>query len=221
MFILGHMVFSYLLGRFVAHRLGLRSSPSLLLLSGAVPDYDLLFGWIGIRHHTITHSVVFWLPIVVVTFLLFGAKSVPYSVGVVQHFLLNDLLVGTVPLVYPISDSQIGLQLGMPSAIDTFLEVGVLALVLMYMLSNQDLRMILQPSRENWLAIIPLVTMVALSWIASGEAEFGPLIAFAFSRRALTAITIGHVVLGFLLAISFVAGLRALMPAAEETRTAD
>jgi len=207
MFLLGHMVMGYLLAKPVSKLVRENTSTYLLLLAGVIPDFDVLFPSL-IRHHTITHSIVYWIPVLLALGIIFRKRAVPIAIGIVQHFLVGDFLVGASPLLLPLSDIKVGLSLGMPSAADTIIELSVLVAVFAYAWANGDARNVIAGRRENILMIIPLVAMVGLSAFVTGETELVPLVTYGFSRRALSAITIGHIVLGAAMLIAVIQGLK-------------
>lgn len=178
----------------------------LALLSGILPDFDIYFQPY-IVHHTYTHSLVVIVPVVIVLTYFFGRLGFAFSVGILSH-LLGDFMVGTIPLLYPIlPNSDVGLNLGIPSLADTILEIGAFALVLVYAYLNGDYKPIVKPSRESLLLGIPLFAFVTLTLLFAGDRSI-PLAAFAFSRRALTVITVGHILLSGVLALGVLQGLR-------------
>ena len=178
----------------------------LALLSGILPDFDIYFQPYLV-HHTYTHSLIVVVPIAIVLTYFFGRLGFAFSIGILSH-LLGDSIVGTIPLLYPIlPNSDVGLNLGIPSLADTVLEVGAFALVLVYAYLNGDYKLVLKPSRESLLLVIPLFALVTLTLLFAGDRSI-PLAAFAFSRRALTVITLGHILLSGILGIGVLQGLR-------------
>src|SRR2546422_5799159 len=178
----------------------------LALLSGILPDFDIYFQPYLV-HPTYTHSLIVIIPVVLVLTYFFGRLGFAFSVGILSH-LLGDFMVGTVPLLYPFyPNSDVGLNLGIPSLADTVLEIGAFALVLVYAYWNGDYKLILKPSRESLLLGIPLFALVTLTLLFAGDRSI-PLAEFAFSRRALTVITLGHILLSGILALGAVQGFR-------------
>jgi hypothetical protein len=137
----------------------------------------------------------------------FGRLGFAFSIGILSH-LLGDFLVGTIPLLYPLlPNSEVGLNLGIPSLADTVLEIGAFTLVLVYAYRNGDYKLIVRPSRESLLLGIPLFALVTLTLLFAGDRSI-PLAEFAFSRRALTVITLGHILLSGILGLGVLQGLR-------------
>src|SRR5690242_16453954 len=206
MFLLGHSCWSYLFSKASGRKLNLNLPAYLALLSGILPDFDIYFQPYLV-HHTYTHSLVVIIPVVLVLTYFFGRLGLAFSVGILSH-LLGDSIVGTIPLLYPIlPDWDVGLNLGIPSLADTILELGAFALVLIYAYWNSGSKLVLKPSREGLLLAIPLFALVTLTLLFAGDRSI-PLTAFAFSRRALTVITLGHILLSGILALGVFQGLR-------------
>ena len=206
MFLLGHSCWSYLFSKATGRELNVNLPAYLALLSGILPDFDIYFQPYLV-HHTYTHSLVIVVPVILVLTYFFGRLGFAFSIGTLSH-LLGDFLVGTIPLLYPLlPNSDVGLNLGIPSLADTVLEIGAFALVLLYAYWNGDYKLILKPSRESLMLTIPLFALVTLTLLFAGDRSI-PLAEFAFSRRALTVITLGHILLSGILALGVLQGLR-------------
>jgi len=206
MFLLGHTCWSYLFSRATGRELNVSLPAYLALLSGILPDFDIYFQPY-IAHHTYTHSLLVVVPVAIVLTYFFGRLGFAFSVGILSH-LLGDSLVGTIPILYPLLPNyDVGLNLGIPGVADTILEIGAFALVLIYAYFNGDYKLVLKPSRESLLLGIPLFAFVTLTLLFAGDRSI-PLVAFAFSRRALTVITLGHILLSGILALGAVQGFR-------------
>jgi hypothetical protein len=206
MFLLGHSCWSYLFSKVTGRKLNLNLPAYLALLSGILPDFDIYFQPYLV-HHTYTHSLMVIVPIALVLTYFFGRLGLAFSIGILSH-LLGDSIVGTIPLLYPILPNwDVGLNLGIPSLADTILELGAFALVLIYAYWNSDSKLVLKPSREGLLLAIPLFALVTLTLLFAGDRSI-PLTEFAFSRRALTVITLGHILLSGILALGVFQGFR-------------
>src|SRR6266849_3004334 len=206
MFLLGHSCWSYLFSKATGRKLNVSLPAYLALLSGILPDFDIYFQPY-IVHHTYTHSLIVVVPVVIVLTYFFGRLGFAFSIGILSH-LLGDFLVGTIPILYPLlPNSDVGLNLGIPSLADTVLEIGAFALVLVYSYRNGDYKLVIKPSRESLLLGIPLFALVTLTLLFAGDRSI-PLAELAFSRRALTVITLGHILLSGILAMGVLQGLR-------------
>src|SRR3989475_10149654 len=206
MCLLGHDCWSYMFSKATGRRLKVNMPAYLALLAGILPDFDIYFQPYLV-HHTYTHSLMVIIPVVLVLTYFFGRLGFAFSVGILSH-LLGDFMVGTVPLLYPFyPNSDVGLNLGIPSLADTVLEIGAFGLVLVYAYRNGDYKLVLKPSRESLLLAIPLFALVTLTLLFAGDRSI-PLAEFAFSRRALTIITLGHILLSGILALGVLQGFR-------------
>lgn len=126
-----------------------------------LPDIDLLLGVFEIQHRTITHSVVFWSTAFIPVFVKYKRAAIPYFVGVLQHILLGDLVVGRTDLLRPIADLKLGLGLSLLSPLSLALEAAGLAMLLGIAYKAKE------PRRSSpilqLLVIIPLAAFVALA----------------------------------------------------------
>ncbi len=208
MFLLGHSCWSYLISKFTGRRLRADLPLYLALLSGVLPDFDIYFQPL-VKHHTITHSILFLGPVVVIVTYRYRRLGAAFSLGLLSH-LLTDSLVGTIPILYPVSGLVIGLDLGIPGLADTFLETGALVVAFLYALRNEDYKQFLHRQRESLPIIVPLVSIVTLSLLFAGDNNI-PLTSLAFSRKALTLITVGHIILLAVLALGVFQGVRAYL----------
>jgi hypothetical protein len=177
-------------------------------LGGVLPDFDIYFKPL-IQHHTYTHSLIILLPICAVLLIRFKGLGLAFSAGILSH-LVADSIVGTIPPLYPLSNFQFGIGLGLPSPVDTVLEVGALGLVLALSYLNGDYKLVVESQRESVYLVIPMVAIVTLTLLFAGDNNVS-LAAFAFSRKALTLITLGHAVLIGILGLGVVQGVRAVI----------
>ena len=207
MFLLGHSCWSYLFSKATGRKLNVNLPAYPALLSGILPDFDIYFQPYLV-HHTYTHSLIVIIPIVLVLTYFFGRLGFAFSIGILSH-LLGDFLVGTIPILYPFypNSFDVGLNLGIPSLADTALEIGAFGLVLVYAYRNGDYKLVLKPTRDSLLLAIPLFALVTLTLLFAGDRSI-PLAEFAFSRRALTVITVGHILLSGILALGVLQGFR-------------
>ncbi len=218
MFLLGHSCWSYLISKTAAQRLNVTLPVYLALLSGVLPDFDIYFVPL-IQHHTYTHSILTLGPLTVFLTLRYKQTGAALSTGILSH-LLTDMLVGDIPPLYPASTATIGLHLGIPSLADTILEVGALLLVVAYAYQNKDYQQFTKPNKEALPLAITLASIVTLTLLFAGDNNI-PLATLAFSRRALTLISLGHIFLAGALALGTIQGLRAyLTPETEPAKPA-
>jgi membrane-bound metal-dependent hydrolase YbcI (DUF457 family) len=180
----------------------------MALLAGVLPDFDIYFKPL-IQHHTYTHSLIILLPICAVLIIRFKGLGLIFSAGILSH-LVADSIVGTIPPLYPVSDFQLGISLGLPSPADTVLEAGALGLVMILAYVNRDYKLVTESHREGVYLAIPMISIVTLTLLFAGDNNVS-LAAFAFSRKALTLITLGHAALIGILGLGVLQGVRAVM----------
>jgi hypothetical protein len=180
----------------------------LVLMLGIAPDFDLLLR--GVVHHTLTHSFFFWIIVFAPFFVVFRQKTVPYFVAVAQHFAFGDFLVGNVMIFWPFSQSYFGFNIAMTSMLDVALETAGLLLAVGISYFNGDLRRMLSIDIHNFLMFLPLLALLTSMLIFAVDWSRIPLIAYFWSRKLLTIIILGHIILAIFLAFSTLQGLRGL-----------
>lgn len=72
--------------------------------------------------------------------------------------------------------------------------------VLLYMQLNSDTRLLLTKDTSSLRLLVPPLAIVSLSLLFSQDNNI-PLLTYAFSRKALGAISVGHIVLGAILGV--------------------
>jgi hypothetical protein len=206
LFLLGHSCWSYLFSKLTGKAIKVGLPAYMALLAGVLPDFDIYFGsWI--RHHTYTHSLIILVPICAILTFRFRGLGLAFSAGILSH-LVADYAVGTIPPLFPLSNYEPGLSLGLPSPADTTLEIGALGLVLILAYFNGDYKLVTRVNRDGIYLAIPMVAIVTLTLLFAGDYAY-PLVSLAFSRKALTLITLGHMVLVGILALGVLQGVRA------------
>ena len=208
MFLLGHSCWSYIFSKLTGRQVKINIPAYMALLAGVLPDFDIYFKPL-IQHHTYTHSLIILLPICAVLVIRFKGLGLAFSAGILSH-LMADSIVGTIPPLYPLSDFQLGISLGLPGPADTALEVGALGVVVALAYLNGDYKLVTESHRESVYLVIPMVSIVTLTVLFAGDNNV-PLAAFAFSRKALTLITLGHAVLIGILGLGVFQGVRAVI----------
>jgi hypothetical protein len=207
-FLLGHSCWSYIFSKLTGRKAKVNVPGYMALLAGILPDFDIYFKPL-IQHHTYSHSLIILLPICAVLLIRHRGLGPAFSAGILSH-LVADSIVGTVPPLYPMSDFELGLGLGLPSPADTVLEIGALGLVMVLAYLNGDYKLVTGSHREGIYLAIPMVSIVTLTLLFAGDNNVS-LAAFAFSRKALTLITLGHAALIGILGIAALQGVRAVI----------
>lgn len=106
MYFAGHMAIAHLLDRALVKRLSF--SLPLVFAAAILPDMDFLF-YPLFPHHTITHSLPFWLVVYAPIFAIWWWRAAPYAIATFSHFLLGDVIAGNPPLLYGFSDAGFGI----------------------------------------------------------------------------------------------------------------
>jgi hypothetical protein len=207
-FLLGHSCWSYIFSKLTGKQVKVDLPAYMALLAGVLPDFDIYFKPL-IPHHTYTHSLIVLLPICAILVIRFKGLGLAFSAGILSH-IAADSIVGTIPPLYPLSDFQLGISLGLPSPSDTALEVGALGLVMVLAYLNGDYKLVTEPRREGVYLLIPAISIVTLTLLFAGDNNV-PLAELAFSRKALTLITLGHAALIGVLALGSFQGARNLV----------
>ena len=162
LFLLGHMVWGYVIGKATSSALHVRVNPYLLLFLGAIPDVDLLLGIFGIQHRTWTHSILIWSIIFVPFFIKYRATALPYFVSVIQHIAFGDSIVGRNTPFWPLSDLNLSLGYNLFSPQNLILEGAGLALFFVIALRSRNERIFLfEKGKGAVLAILPIVTLLS------------------------------------------------------------
>lgn len=197
MFFLGHMTWAYVWAEISAgKRRGELFVPMILTL-GVIPDIDLFLQGLGVWHHTITHSFLFWLIIFAPLVVVFRRKVFPYFVAVAQHFAFGDLLAGAVMIFWPFSQQYFGFNIRMASTFEVILEATGLLLAGGISYFNGDLKQLLSVHINN-IFMLPLLIVIVISLVA------------VEGYRLPTSMVLLHIILVVFLAFSTVQGLRKL-----------
>ncbi|MDQ1279713.1 MAG: hypothetical protein QG670_975 [Thermoproteota archaeon] len=183
--------------------------PAVLML-GVLADVDLFLRRIGVQHHTLVHSPIFWLLIFTPFFIMYRQRALPYFAAVVQHFLFGDFLVGSVMVLWPFSSLLLGLNVSMSSLLDVIIETVGLALAAIVSYHSGDLRFILSVDIHNMLMMLPLMALLSSMMWFSVDWAIIPLLGNIWSRKLVTAIVFEHIALAIVLSLSTFQGLRAL-----------
>lgn len=180
-----------------------------MLLASALPDFDLYLSFLGLPHATYTHSILIWAPAFSIAYLVFKGRFIPYIVGIGQHMVVGDLLIGEIPLFLPLYSSEIGLHLGSSGRNQMLLEVGGFFIATMVAIKNGDLKQALAMSRSNMAMLVPLLMLITLTVIFSHDTGIN-LVEYGFASKSVTLIAVSHILLALFLALSAGQGVRGL-----------
>lgn len=105
MFFVSHISIAFILSYFIITRFQVRNiSLSLILFLSILPDTDILFRFVGIdiAHRSVTHSIIVYTIILCIFLLKYRRPSIIiYSIAYLSHFVIGDLIVGPLNLLYP------------------------------------------------------------------------------------------------------------------------
>jgi len=108
------MAWSYVVGRLASRYLGIEISVPLLILVGALPDFDLFtrqpYGTL-LGHHGLSHSWLVLALLSIPAFYRYGKQATPYVAGLIQHPVFGDLITNHVPMLMPVRFEESGLDL--------------------------------------------------------------------------------------------------------------
>ncbi len=217
MYPLGHISEGYLVAWVTAGKRRSKLSLWLALTMGMLPDLDLFLQGQDLVHETYTHSLAVLVPIAFVL-IAWRREALPYAAALISHDV-GDLLVGCLPLLFPLSRTSFGLGLGMASLTGAIFETASLALLLTILLRKSELKRLLSGDKENFFLAVPLFLMLCLLWYTRNGVSapivvgIQRLVEYGFSTQALGLITFGHIVLaGIMLAGILSSSLRYLHP---------
>ena len=140
-----------------------------------LPDVDLILGFLGVQHRTITHSIVFWSILSVPFFVKYRTISIVYFVALIQHILIGDLIVGKTSILWPIADLKIGLGLTILSPINLVLEGAGLAIFAALVLGKEK-PLLFGPKKAGILAVLVAVPLAGFVVLMSGGGQLGALL---------------------------------------------
>jgi hypothetical protein len=208
LFFLGHMAWAYVWAVIFAGKNRVKLFIPAILLLAVLPDVDLFFWSYGIEHHTITHSLFFWVVLFVPLLLKYRNSVIPYFVAVLQHFVFGDFVVGVVMLFWPFSFSFFGFDYAMMSVFDVGLEVLGLFLALGIAYFDGDLRRLVSVDKRNVFMFFPFLAVVASMLFYAVDLPVVSLVSHVFVSPIYATVVFAHIILAAFLAISTFQGLR-------------
>jgi membrane-bound metal-dependent hydrolase YbcI (DUF457 family) len=165
------MFWGYVLGRGAARVKGTQLNIPLLIFAGAIPDLDLFTGQpfaTIFGHHGISHS---WLAIIVCSipfFFAYGAGTIPYFAAVIQHPLFGDFVTNEIPLLFPLTLSQTGVNLSEtnPAAAIALEIFGFLLFMVVFVMSG-DFKRPFAWTRRNLLFLFLWIPVILATIVQS------------------------------------------------------
>ncbi|MCX6655687.1 MAG: hypothetical protein NTY03_11305, partial [Candidatus Bathyarchaeota archaeon] len=169
---------------------------------------------------------IVWAPVALLL-VIWRRDSIPYVAALLQHIVVGDIIIGSLPLLFPLSGVRLGLELAMSSLPDALIEFSSLLVMVIVMLRSGDLGRLMAGGRQGLLVVVPLASMVSLTWFAwfidkgsspSVIQETVRVVDYGFSNEALLVITIGHFLLTVVMISAVVMAILNLLPDSHRAR---
>ncbi len=208
MFLVGHSVWGYILASLTARALRLdsahnsyRFNPYIAMILAVIPDIDIMLYDLGIRHRSITHSILFWLVLFIPFLIVYRKRSLPYLVAVMQHIMVGDIIVGKTRVVWPLG-YELGLGYSITSSVNITIEM--IGIVIMLVLARSD--GMLAVRRSNIFSIVIIIIVLGSLFYLLIPL---PISKFRVSENIPYVVAL-HVVYSAVLSISFIQGVRSI-----------
>ena len=158
MFAVGHFALGYLTGKTFSKLFKVPVSLPLIFLASVFPDIDILFPFL--EHRGPIHSILFCCAVFIPLFLVYKKRVLPYFVALLQHSLIGDFLTGGAQLLWPFSIAEYGLNIGIRSSLNLWIEWAFFIVALLVVIKSKDLFSLLNRDSTNFVLIIPLMTVL-------------------------------------------------------------
>ena|SRR3989304_10181358 len=193
------MVLGYLVGKSVAGRFNLQVSGAALFSLSILPDFDLFFSDFGVKHGTITHSLMFWLlPILIAAAIIGVKKTLIYSSALLSHFLIGDFVLVPTAILWGASSIVPTLGFGVSTFKHALLEGSLFALFLIYLKLNPAERISIY--RSKFTSILPVGSALCLTIFMTfiydeSDPELNPILSHSIPNLVLLVVNIGFLAL--------------------------
>ena len=158
MYAVGHFALGYLLGKIASTTLNIKINLNLLFLVSVLPDIDIIIP--GLVHRGPLHSIIVFSIIFIPIFFVYKKSVIPYFLAVIQHILIGDFLTGGIQLLWPVSIKMYGLNFGIDSLANIFLELSLFLVSLTILFRTKDIFILLKQKTSNVLISIPLFSVL-------------------------------------------------------------
>jgi membrane-bound metal-dependent hydrolase YbcI (DUF457 family) len=158
MYAVGHFALGYLLGKIASTTLNIKINLNLLFLVSVIPDIDIIIP--GLMHRGPLHSIIVFSIIFIPIFFVYKKSVIPYFLAVIQHILIGDFLTGGIQLLWPVSMKMYGLNFGIDSLANIFLELSLFLVSLTILFRTKDIFILLKQKTSNVLISIPLFSVL-------------------------------------------------------------
>jgi membrane-bound metal-dependent hydrolase YbcI (DUF457 family) len=129
MYIPGHLALGYFAASLTGKPTGKRHRLLYVWFFSMLPDVDLLLPFMG--HRGATHSLAAAMALASLT--LYRRDFLPYAAAYASHILVGDLITGGSPLLWPLTNTIIGIELLRQPSLT---EIGVEILLFMAMIRS-------------------------------------------------------------------------------------
>lgn len=158
MFAVGHLALGYMTGKVADRLLKVKSNIFLIFLVSVIPDIDLLIP--SLEHGGPTHSLIIFGILLIPIILLYGKKAVPYSIALVQHYLIGDSLTEGSQLLWPLTSHIFGTGMKITSLPNIILEWCLFLIFIALVLKTKDIFLLFQHHQFNLLLSTPLFAVL-------------------------------------------------------------
>ena len=159
MYAIGHFALGYLIGKITSKTLNIKINLHLLFLASILPDVDIIIP--GLMHRGPLHSIMLFSILFTPIFLIYKKSVIPYFFAVIQHILIGDYLTGGgIQLLWPASMRMYGLNFGIESLTNIFLEVFLFLVSLTILFKTKDLFSLFKQNTSNMIISIPLFSVL-------------------------------------------------------------
>ena len=197
MYAVGHFALGYLTGKLTGKALDVQINLPLLFLASVIPDIDIVIP--GLVHRGPLHSVLVLSLIFIPLLLIYKKGAAPYFIAVISHVLIGDYLVGgDLQLLWPLTTSTYGLQVGMTSLMHVALEWSLFLTAIAVMTKTRDIFSLFKQNSSKMILSIPAMT-VLLPTIAE------------FPLYVPISLVIPHVFFIILLTVSIIIDLKIIL----------
>jgi membrane-bound metal-dependent hydrolase YbcI (DUF457 family) len=158
MYAVGHFALGYLTGKVTAKTLNVDINLQLIFLLSVLPDVDLVVP--GLYHRGPLHSIFTFCLLFIPIFLVYRKKAAPYFVALLQHSIIGDYLTGGTQLLWPISNTFYGLDIGVTSLTNITLEYSFFLISIAVMFKTKDILSLFKRHTSNLILTIPVLTVL-------------------------------------------------------------
>lgn len=156
-FAVGHLAIGYIVAKLSTSLVKTKFNIPIILLLSIIPDLDFLIPLT--RHGGPSHSTIIVAVVFIPIFAIYGKRTVPYFLAVVQHALLGDYFGGgKIQLFWPITSQYYGSSIS--SSTIVLIEWLSFVFSLTMMFRSGDIARLFKPQRSNLMLAVPTVALL-------------------------------------------------------------